>query len=64
MKILKAKIETVVQLLRSIDDDLHNDICLVSPETDDGEPITEFSYWGMADMLLDHLERLEDMENV
>ena len=63
MKIVKAKIETAVELLRSIDEDLQNEICLVSPEIDDGEPLTEFSYWGIADMFLDHLERLEGAEN-
>jgi hypothetical protein len=63
METVRTKIETAVRLLRSIDDDLQNDICLVSPEMDDSEPLTEFSYWGVADMLLDHLERLGDAEN-
>ena len=62
METLKDKIDTAILLLRSIDDDLKNDICLVSPETIDGEPIGEFSYWGIANMLLNHLERLEEEE--
>ena len=62
METLKDKIDTAILLLRSIDDDLKNDICLVSPETTDGEPIGEFSYWGIANMLLNHLERLEKEE--
>jgi hypothetical protein len=63
METWKAKIETAVQLLRSIDDDLGNAICLMTPKADDGEPMTVLSYWDMANMLLDQLERWECEEN-
>ena len=52
---MKERLRRVIEELRRIDDELDNEICLVALEDED-EPITEFTFWGVADMIEEFLE--------
>lgn len=51
----KEKIEQAIKLLEELDNDFENDVCLRSGE----EAMEEFSYYGIASMLKEHLDTLE-----
>ena len=55
---MKEKLRRVIEELRSIDDELDNEICLTLEDED--EPITEFTFWGVADMIEEFLENSLD----
>ena len=56
---MQKKLAQVIQLLRELDDELDNDLCLDSGcLTDDEEPITEFTFWGIADMIEHYAKRV------
>ena len=58
---MNKKLTQVIQLLRELDDEVDNEICLNSACLDDGEePLTEFTFWGIADMLIDYMQRREN----
>ena len=55
---MEEKLKQVVHLLQQIDDELENEICLNSVCLDDGEePLTEFTFWGLSEMILDYVQR-------
>ena len=59
MIIMQKKLTQIIQLLREIDDELDNEICLDSTCLDDGEePLTEFTFWGIADMIEAYASRV------
>ena len=47
---MKQKLMKVVQLLREIDDELENDLCLKTSVLDDEYDI-ELTFWGVADII-------------
>ena len=56
---MNTKLAQVIQLLRELDDEVDNDLCLDSSCLDDGEePLTEFTFWGIADMIEHYAERV------
>ena len=56
---MQKKLTQVIQLLRKLDDEVDNEICLNSSCLDDGEePLTEFTFWGIADMIEYYAERV------
>lgn len=55
---MKERLRRVIEELRSIDDELDNEICLTLDT--EGEPITEFTFWGVADMIEEFLENSLD----
>ena len=56
---MNKKLAQVIQLLRELDDEVENEICLDSTCLDDGEePLTEFTFWGIADMIEHYAERV------
>lgn len=56
---MNKKLTQVIQLLRELDDEVNNEICLNSSCLDDGEePLTEFTFWGVADMIEHYAERV------
>ena len=55
---MQKKLTQVIQLLREIDDELDNELCLDSTCLDDEEePFTEFTFWGIADMIEHYANR-------
>ena len=55
---MEEKLKQLVHLLQQIDDELNNEICLNSTCLDDGEEsLTEFTFWGIADMVIDYIQR-------
>ena len=56
---MKERLRRVIEELRSIDDELDNEICLTL-EDDEDEPVTEFTFWGIADMIEEFLENSLD----
>lgn len=54
---MKEKLKTVIRLLHEIDDELDNEICLIAPEEE--EPLTEFTFWGIANMVENYLKETE-----
>ena len=55
---MEEKLKQLVHLLQQIDDELDNEICLDTTCLDDGEePLTEFTFWGIADMVIDYMQR-------
>lgn len=59
---MKQKLMKVVQLLREIDEEMENEICIKASVLDDDFD-DEFSFWGIADMIEDFMNR-EENENV
>lgn len=58
---MEEKLKQLVHLLQQIDDELNNEICLDTTCLDDGEePLTEFTFWGIADMVIDYMQRREN----
>ena len=58
---MEEKLKQLVHLLQQIDDELNNEICLDTTCLDDGEePLTEFTFWGIADMVIDYMHRREN----
>ena len=56
---MREKLEKIVRLLREIDDELENEICIRASaiDKDFGE---EFSFWGIADMIEEFMDREEE----
>ena len=52
---MKEKIQQVIKLLKEIDDELENELCLENPNNDE----ETFSFWGVASMIQDYAEREE-----
>ena len=59
---MKQKLLKVVQLLREIDEEMENEICIKASVLDDDFD-NEFSFWGIADMIEEFMYRKEN-ENV
>lgn len=56
---MQEKLAQVIQLLRELDDEVDNAICLDSACLTGGEdPTTEFTFWGIADMIEHYAERV------
>lgn len=56
---LQELLEQAIYLLREIDDEVENELCLDSTCLDDGEePLTEFTFWGIANMIEHYAERV------
>ena len=55
---MEEKLKQVVHLLQQIDDELENEICLNSACLGDNDPpLDEFTFWGLADMIIDYMQR-------
>ena len=52
------KLKTAIKLLEEIDDLLDNEMCLEVETADDGTALTLLSYWGVSNMLAQHLDEL------
>ena len=59
---MKQKLRKVVQLLREIDEEMENEICVKASVLDDDFD-EEFTFWGIADMIEEFMYRKEN-ENV
>ena len=59
---MKQKLEKIVRMLREIDDEMENEICIKASVLDDDFD-NEFSFWGIADMIEEFMYRKEN-ENV
>ena len=59
---MKQKLEKVVRMLREIDEEMENEICIKASVLDDDFD-NEFSFWGIADMIEEFMYRKEN-ENV
>ena len=59
---MKQKLLKVIQLLREIDEEMENEICIKASVLDDDFD-DEFSFWGIADMIEEFMNRKEN-ENV
>lgn len=57
---MKERLRRIIEELKRIDDELDNEICLVAPEDEEGCPVTEFTFWGVADMIEEFLENSLD----
>ena len=55
---MKQKLMKVVQLLREIDEEKENEICIKASALDDDFD-DEFSFWGIADMIEEFMNREE-----
>ena len=55
---MKQKLEEVVRMLREIDDEMENEICIKASVLDDDFD-NEFSFWGIADMIEEFMNREE-----
>ena len=56
---MKQKLMKVVQLLREIDEEMENEICIKASVLDDDFD-NEFSFWGIADMIEEFMNREEN----
>ena len=52
------KVKTAIKLLEEIDDLLGNEMCLEVETAEDGTALTILSYWGVSNMLCQHLDEL------
>lgn len=52
---MKEKLWQVIRLLKAIDDELENELCLENPNNDE----ETFSFWGVASMIQDYAESRE-----
>lgn len=52
---MDEKLKEVIHLLQQIDDELNNEICLNAACL--GDSVDEFTFWGLADMVLDYMQR-------
>lgn len=52
------KIKSAIKLLEEIDDLTGNEMCLEVETADDGTALTILSYWGVSNMLSQHLDEL------
>ena len=52
------KVKSAIKLLEEIDDLTGNEMCLEVETADDGTPLTILSYWGVSNMLSQHLDEL------
>lgn len=55
---MKEKLEKIVRMLREIDDEMENEICIKASVLDDDFD-DEFSFWGIADMIEEFMYRKE-----
>ena len=56
---LQRLLKQAIYLLREIDDEVENELCLDSTCLTGGEePTTEFTFWGIADMIEHYAERV------
>lgn len=56
---MKQKLLKVIQLLREIDDEMENEICINASVLDEDFD-NEFSFWGIADMIEEFMNREEN----
>ena len=54
---MEEKLKQVIKLLKEIDNELENEMCLTDPETDD-----EYTFWGIASMIQHSAERRQKDE--
>ena len=52
------KVKSAINLLKEIDDSLGNEMCLEIETAEDGTALTILSYWGVSNMLSQHLDGL------
>lgn len=52
------KVKSAIKLLEEIDDLVGNEMCLEVETADDGTALTLLSYWGVSNMLTQHLDGL------
>lgn len=52
------KVKSAIKLLEEIDDLLGNEMCLEVETAEDGTALTILSYWGVSNMLAQHLDGL------
>lgn len=52
---MEEKLKQVIHLLQEIDDELDNEICLNTACL--GGTEDEFTFWGLADMVIDYMQR-------
>ena len=52
------KVKSAIKLLEEIDDLLGNEMCLEVETAEDGTALTILSYWGVSNMLTQHLDGL------
>jgi hypothetical protein len=52
------KVKSAIKLLEEIDDLTGNEMCLEVETADDGTALTILSYWGVSNMLSQHLDEL------
>lgn len=55
---MKEKLKQVIQLLREIDEELGNEICIDSSVLDEDFD-NEYSFWGIADMIESYMASLK-----
>ena len=55
---MKEKLEKIVRMLREVDDEMENEICIKASVLDDDFD-DEFSFWGIADMIEEFMHRKE-----
>ena len=55
---MKEKLEKIVCMLREIDEEMENEICIKASVLDDDFD-NEFSFWGIADMIEEFMYRKE-----
>ena len=56
---MNEKLKEVIHLLQQLDDELNNEICLDAASAGFDEEATglQFTFWGLADMVLDYMQR-------
>jgi hypothetical protein len=56
---MNKKLEQLVDLLHEIDDELNNEMCLDAEAVgiDEEECGLQFTFWGVADMIIDYMQR-------
>lgn len=52
------KVKSAIKLLEEIDDLVGNEMCLEVETAEDGTALTILSYWGVSNMLAQHLDEL------
>lgn len=57
---MEEKLKQVIHLLQQIDDELDNEICLNTACLGGNED--EFTFWGLADMVIDYMQRRNNNE--
>ena len=55
---MKQKLKEIIRMLREIDEEIGNEVCIKASVIDDDFD-DEFSFWGIADMIEDFMNREE-----